>query len=175
MRIVLAANVEGSRATARVISAVPRVVDQVDHHNMVVWIIVAIYFFKVRWVGVALTKPGLTAVMVDSELVLTLAFSNRAICDVLLLARALRVELTRTEEGSRLFIDHVSHTLPAAPIMWINHQDLVLPTSDLTALIVNALYVDARWITTIETLVTTVGDEKLSLAVTSAERIVGKA
>ena len=40
-----------------------------------------------------MVPPGLTAVMVDSELVLTLTFSNRAICDVLLLARALRVEL----------------------------------------------------------------------------------
>ena len=38
------------------ISAVPSVIDQIDHHNMVVRIIVAIYFFKVRWVGVALTE-----------------------------------------------------------------------------------------------------------------------
>ena len=40
------------------ISAVPSVIDQIDHHNMVVRIIVAIYFFKVRWVGVALTEPA---------------------------------------------------------------------------------------------------------------------
>jgi len=152
MRIVLAANVEGSRATARVISTVPSVIDQVDHHNMVVWIVAAIYLFKVRWVGVALAEPGLTAVMVDSKLVLTFTFSNGAICDAVPLARALRVELTRTEEGSRLFIDHVSHTLPASSIMWINHQDLILSTSDLTALIVDTLYVDALWITAIETL-----------------------
>ena len=38
-------------------------------------------------------SPGFTAVMVDSELVLTLTFSNRAICDAVPLARALRVEL----------------------------------------------------------------------------------
>ena len=39
------------------ISTVPSVIDQVDHHNMVVWIVAAIYLFKVRWVGVALAEP----------------------------------------------------------------------------------------------------------------------
>ena len=40
------------------ISAVPRVIDQVDHHNMVVWIVAAIDFLKVRWVRVAVTEPA---------------------------------------------------------------------------------------------------------------------
>ena len=40
------------------ISAVPRVIDQVDHHNMIVRIVVAIYLFKVRWVGVALAESA---------------------------------------------------------------------------------------------------------------------
>jgi len=175
MGIVLAANVEGSRAAASVISAVPRVIDQVDHHNMVVWIVAAIDFLKVRWVRVALTEPCDAAVMVDSELVRALAVSNRAICVALPLARALRVELARTEEGSRLLIDHVSHTLPASSVVRVHHQDLILATSDFTPLIVDALYFDARRITTIETLVTAVRDKELAFAVASAKGVVGKA
>ena len=40
------------------ISAVPCVIDQVDHHNMVVRVMAAIYFIKVIWIGVALTEPA---------------------------------------------------------------------------------------------------------------------
>ena len=41
------------------ISAVPCVIDQVDHHNMIVGIVAAaIYFIKVVWICVALTEPA---------------------------------------------------------------------------------------------------------------------